>query len=75
MELDNDRYQTKVLEIGKDNKISFAYSNVENGTFLSEKPYPNESEVNHDNDICLQKISFKEFQRAWFQYVCSENTL
>lgn len=69
MELDNNRYQTKILEIRKDGIIAFAYDNIENGTFLAEEAYPTEDELNSEKNICLQEISYDEFQEVWSCHV------
>lgn len=70
MELDNERYQTKVLEIFNNGKIGYAYSDVEvNGCFLAEGVYETPEFLADDFDISLIPIIKADFDRMWFKYV------
>ncbi len=70
MELDDDRYQTKVLEIFDNGKIGYAYSDIEvNGCFLAEGVYVTPEFLAEDSDIAMIPITKTDFDKMWIQYV------
>ena len=69
MELDNERYQVKLLEI-HNNRIAYAYSDVKfNGCFLAEDKYESSEFFSKEKDLELIEITKSEFYCVWGKYV------
>lgn len=72
MELDADRWQTKVIEINKDGNTAYAYDDTECGTFLSEAQWPEPDAINGIEGyegLHLEYITKEQFFNIWNNYV------
>lgn len=72
MELDSERWQTKVLELFGNGRTAYAYGETEQGTFLAEAQYPEPEEVNGIDGcegVFLEYISEEEFYNKWNKFV------
>lgn len=71
MELDNERYQTKSLQIFSEENVAYAYDDVEvNGCFLADGAYETPEFLDDDLDVSLITISEEEFFEIWRDKVC-----
>lgn len=63
-----DGYETKKLELYENGKICFTYDDIEQGTFLSEKPFEEIDEYNFSDkneSMTAIYISEEEFYYEW----------
>lgn len=75
-EIDDDRNETRKIEIYKDKSIGYAYEDVEYGpTGLSELPLLEIDEINEDDGLEAEEISSELFERAWTKYVIQNEQL
>ena len=65
MELNDERFQERVLEFYKDSKIAYATCNYEYNTFLAKEQYPEVNEVNSTEEFYAEKINKEEFEKLW----------
>ena len=65
MELNEERFQERVLEIFEDGKIAYATSNQEFNTFLAKEHYPDIKEINSTEEFRGKIITKKEFEKVW----------
>lgn len=65
MELNEERYQERVLEIFEDGQIAYATINQEFNTFLAKEDYPNIEEINSTEEFRAMLITKEEFEDAW----------
>ena len=76
MELDDDRWQTKVIEFFRSGRIAYAYDVIENGTFLAEDKFPEPEEINGVDGyegVFLEYISTEDLYSFWNRYVTEQN--
>ena len=65
-ELDDERWETRKIEIFPDGSKGYATRTEESGrTFLGERPVPPLAEIAADPQFILGKISEDEFEAAW----------
>lgn len=65
-EIDDDRYETRKIEVYSSGNLGYAYDDVEyNGTALGDVPVPEFSKINSDPQFELQEISKEEFEILW----------
>lgn len=75
-EIDDDRNETRKIEIYKDKSIGYAYENVEYGpTGLSELALPEIDEINVQDGLEAEEISPELFERAWTKYVIQKEQI
>lgn len=70
MELNEERFQERVLEIFEDGEIAYATSNQEFNTFLAKEAYPDIEEINATEDNATEEfrariITKEEFEKVW----------
>ena len=68
LEIGMDGYDTKKLEIYENGSICFAYDDIEQGTFPSEKPFGKIDEYifsDKDESMTAHYISEEEFYIEW----------
>ena len=65
MELNEERFQERVLEIFKDGEIAYATSNQEFNTFLAKEAYPDIEEINATEEFRARIITKEEFEKVW----------
>lgn len=69
MELNEERFQERVLEIFEDGKIAYATSNQEFNTFLAKEDYPCIEEINSMEEFRARLITKEEFEKIWEEKV------
>jgi hypothetical protein len=70
LEVDDEGYESKKMEIYEDGRLYYAYDEVEEGTFLSGEPIIDISlfNSNEDNEILKgDEIEKEEFYNFWNQ--------
>jgi hypothetical protein len=68
VQLNDQRYEVRKVEIYEDDRIAYADGNAENGAFLSPEPYTSLDEFNSSNgidEVFATVISAEEFEQAW----------
>ncbi len=65
MELNEERFQERVLEIFEDGEIAYATSNKEFNTFLAKEDYPDIEEINSTEEFRARLITKEEFEKVW----------
>lgn len=65
MELNEERFQERVLEIFEDGKIAYATSSQEFNTFLAKEDYPDIEEINSTEEFRAKLITKEEFEKVW----------
>lgn len=65
MELNEERFQERVLEIFEDGEIAYATSNQEFNTFLAKEDYPDIEEINSTEEFRARLITKEEFEKVW----------
>jgi hypothetical protein len=73
-ELDEDRYETRKIDLWKDGRIAFAFDDIEYGdTFLGTQPMPLIEDINGidewGEEMKAHEITFKEFEQVWQEKV------
>lgn len=69
-EIDDQRYETRKIEIYKDNSFGLADKNLEfGGTRLGLEAVPEIDEIKDDPQFVPLYISQDEFEDAWFEYL------
>lgn len=70
-ELDEERYETRKIEIFRDGRIGYATTELmDNGaTGLSEGPIPSVEEINANPVLHAREISKEEFEQVWAEKV------
>jgi hypothetical protein len=70
MELNNNRYEVRKIEVYRDGKVGYAYEHTEIGeSALSEKPIPSIKQIAKDKQFAPNRISKNEFESMWQKYV------
>ena len=72
MELDSERWQTKIVEIYKNGKVAYAYDNIEHNTFLAETQYPKPNEINGVEGyegMYLENVTKEVFYNIWNKFI------
>ncbi len=65
-ELDQMRYETRKVEIYRNNMVGYADNNIEfNSTALGDVPIPDIEEINKNNQFYVIEISKEEFEVVW----------
>ena len=65
MELNDERFQERVLEFYEDSKIAYATYSYEYNTFLAKEQYPEINEINTIEEFCAEIINKEEFEKLW----------
>ena len=65
VELDNDRWAQRILEVYRDGHKSYADNENEHGTFLGKEPYPSEKEINDGKEFFIVPITKEQFEIEW----------
>ncbi|MBU3134571.1 hypothetical protein KPL40_19370 [Clostridium gasigenes] len=65
MELNEERFQERVLEIFEDGEIAYATCNQEFNTFLAKEDYPDIEEINSTEEFRASLITKEEFEKVW----------
>jgi len=65
MELNEERFQERVLEIFEDGKIAYATNKQEFNTFLAKEDYPDIEEINSTEEFRARLITKEEFEKVW----------
>ncbi|NFA44127.1 hypothetical protein EXM65_16505 [Clostridium botulinum] len=65
MELDDTRFQERVLEIFEDGEVAYATTTEEYNTFLAKESYPSIEEINSTEEFRAALITKEEFEKAW----------
>lgn len=65
MELNDERFQERVLEFYEDGKIAYATYSYEYNTFLAKEQYPEINEINTIEEFCAEIINKEEFEKLW----------
>lgn len=65
VELDDERWNTKILEIYKDRRQYHADERHEHGTFLGKEPYLSVEEINDMEEFFIEEITYDEFKMVW----------
>lgn len=65
MELNDERFQERVLEFYEDGKIAYATYSYEYNTFLAKEQYPEINEINTIKEFCAEIINKEEFEKLW----------
>jgi hypothetical protein len=65
-ELDEERYETRKVEIFRDGRVEYAPPEKETGsTFLSDQPLPPVEVIAMDPQFVPSVISAEEFEKVW----------
>ena len=65
MELNEERFQERVLELFEDGEIAYATSSQEVNTFLAKEDYPDIEEINSTEEFRAKLITKEEFEKVW----------
>jgi len=65
MELDDRRFQERVLEIFEDGGVVYATTTEEFNTFLAKESYPSIEEINSTEEFRATSITKEEFEKVW----------
>jgi hypothetical protein len=69
-EIDDQRYETRKIEIYKDDSFGLAGKTLEfGGTRLGLEPVPEIDEIKDDTQFVPQYITPDEFEGAWSEYL------
>lgn len=63
VDLENERYATRMIEVFPNGKISLGAN--EGFAFVSEAPVPNVDEINQDDEFMAKGISKAEFEKMY----------
>lgn len=73
-EFDDQRYETRKVEIYKNGEIGYTDSTIEVGnTRLGLEPIPDLKEIASDPQFKPKEISKSDFEKIWFQAVNKQN--
>jgi hypothetical protein len=65
-ELDENRYETRNIEIYKDGRVGFAYNDVEVlNAGLGIEPVPSIDEIASESEFSPKEITNEEFEKFW----------
>ena len=65
-ELDDNRYETRKIEIYKDGQVGFAYNDVEVlETGLGIEPVPSIDQIASESEFSLKEITKEDFEKFW----------
>jgi hypothetical protein len=64
-ELDDDRLETRKVEVFRDGSVGWADTTAESRSRLSESPVPTVSEIAADPQFSPREIPVEEFEEAW----------
>lgn len=71
-ELDDERYETRKVEIRRDGRMTYAGPGVEVGdTWLGEVPVPALEEIAQDPQFTPKYITAEEFEAVWLRAIGS----
>lgn len=69
-EIDDKRFETRKIEIYKDDSFGLAMQSYEfGGTFLGIEPVPFSDEIKKDTQFIPALISKEEFESVWDEYI------
>lgn len=65
-ELDENRYETRKIEIYKDGQVGFAYNDVEVlKTGLGIEPVPSIDQIESESEFSPKEITKEDFEKFW----------
>nr|WP_213369438.1 hypothetical protein [Mesobacillus boroniphilus] len=65
-ELDDNRYETRKIEIYKDGQVGFAYNDVEVlKTGLGIEPVPSIDQIASESEFSPKEITKEDFEKFW----------
>ncbi len=65
MELNERRFQERVLDIFEDGGVAYATTTEEYNTFLAKESYPSIEEINSTEEFRAVLITKEEFEKVW----------
>lgn len=65
VELDDDRWNTRIVEIYNDGRQVYADEREECGSFLGKEQYPSFEEINNSDEYFIEEITLDEFESVW----------
>jgi hypothetical protein len=69
-ELDSSRYETRKIELYRDERVGLADADFEfGGAVLGLVPVPSIEEINSDPEFVAQQISTEEFEEIWAKFI------
>lgn len=72
-ELDEQRFETRKIEVYRDGKVGYARQDKEhNGTELGYEPVPPIEEINKSEEFAAELIEKEDFERLWAQLVTEQ---
>lgn len=74
VELDNKRFQNRMLELYRDGKIAYATRKKEYNSFLADEPYPTIEDINSDTtkEFIAANITKDDFEKIWIEKAGAE---